>query len=151
MHFCALFALFHAFSFRSMLVCLDLGLCHVLVCFPFVGLCLLVFRALLFVWLHPLPFCDCLDATTYGRVHLCDVGLLATCLYLLFLAWHVRVSCVSLLVLYNMFSSPLCVNMLGYHCACFVPSCLTFFVLFASLLCSCMCLCVPVCVIKLSF
>ena len=38
-----LFSMF--FVFGPMLVCLDLGLCHVLVCFPFVGLCLLVFGA----------------------------------------------------------------------------------------------------------
>ena len=40
---CLLFSMF--FVFGPMLVCLDLGLCHVLVCFPFVGLCLLVFGA----------------------------------------------------------------------------------------------------------
>ena len=52
--FCLLFSML--FVFGSMLVCLDLGFCHVLVCFPFVGLCLLVFGSSLFVWLHPFPY-----------------------------------------------------------------------------------------------
>ena len=55
------FPLFHAFVFGSMLACLDLGLCHVLVCFPSVGLCVCTFDASLFVWLHPFPFVACLD------------------------------------------------------------------------------------------
>ena len=55
--------LFHAFVFGSMLVCLDLGLCHVLICLPSVGSSFCTFDASLFVWLHPFPFVACLDAT----------------------------------------------------------------------------------------
>ena len=47
--------LFHAFVFGSMLVCLDLGLCHVLICLPSVGSSFCTFDASLFVWLHPFP------------------------------------------------------------------------------------------------
>ena len=37
MHVYALFALFHVFIFGLMIVCLDLGLCHVLICFSLYG------------------------------------------------------------------------------------------------------------------
>ena len=67
MHVYALFASFsHLFMFGSMLVCLDLGLCHVLVCFVLVGLLLVGLWGHLLDWLHPSPLVACLDATMFG-------------------------------------------------------------------------------------
>ena len=74
LHVSALLTLFSAFCFGSMLVCLDLGLCQVFVYFPFVGLCLLVFGATLFVQLHPFPFCSLFGCNhVWLGVHLHDV------------------------------------------------------------------------------
>ena len=77
-------------------------------------------------------------------------GLLASCLFLLCLALHVRVSHVSLsMCLITFYPSPLCDDMLCFLCArfaCFVPPCLAFFALFASLhLCLYVHACVFVC------
>ena len=82
LHVCASFALFHTLSFRPMIVCLDLGLCHVLVCLPFVGLFVYTFSASLFVWLHPFPFCG-LFRCNYVWEHIFVMfGFLTACLSL---------------------------------------------------------------------
>ena len=153
MHVCALFALFHVFMFRSMLVCLNLGLRHVLVCSSLCGFmarwsfgatyffgCI---RPLLWlVWMQP-----CL------RVHPSDVWFACHQPFSPLLSFACQgFLCQPLYVPYNMLTLPLCVItcLLCLLCAisfgilCFLAS------LHLLSICSCMHLCVLVYVIKLS-
>ena len=100
MHVCVLL---HMFMFGSMLVCLDLGPCHVLVCFPLMGLCLLVFGA------NCLFGCICF-LWQLVCLHLSDVWFACHLPFspLLSLACQ-GFSCQPFYVTFNMTSSPLCV------------------------------------------